>query len=76
MISDQPSKAAKVFKFICGLVCAVMFALPICGIIAHACLVNQAEREWKEQLKKQSDETNKLIRSYNEAVEKSRRERL
>jgi hypothetical protein len=38
--------------------------------------VNQAECEWKEQLKKQSDETNKLIRSYNEAVEKSRRERL
>ena len=70
MNSEQPSKAAKVLMFLCGFACIVMISTVVCAILGHAYAVNEAERRWKETDRKQIEETNRLIKAYNAAVEK------
>lgn len=41
--------AAKVLRFVCGLLCLATFALPIVTMIVHASAVQQAEREWERE---------------------------
>lgn len=43
------SRAAKVLRFFCGVLCLGMFLLPIVAMIVHASAVQQAEREWERE---------------------------
>ena len=58
-------RAAKVLKAIAGLLCAIMFALPIAGIIQHAVAMDQAEKAFQIQQRKHQQEMDKLLKEYN-----------
>jgi hypothetical protein len=74
MYHDEPTKGAKVLRFFAGLGIVCMFALPIAGIVQNIAAKNEAERQWRDTVRRENEKTDKVINGLKRAIEKRKNE--
>ena len=50
------------------------FLAPVVLIIEHQRMVNEAEREWKETVRRENEKTERALLSFRQLVEKQKKE--